>query len=181
MGGALALLIVSFFPEDMMNAFQMNLTGVVLTGAFSTGAKLLNESGLVAKLMKTGLVALLIGSTGCAVQLGTVVPEIHTGADGETIVACEVKGVTLAFGDGGICRNIEGGHVSQAFAGLFTSTIGLAMSAVAGIFGGIGAIGSGMAAQPIPQPVAAAPHPPAIIEESAPNPFIEETPADWFN
>lgn len=166
-GGALALLIVSFIPEGWMNAFQQNLSGVVLTGAFSTAAKLLHESGLMGRLLKLGMVlSVMVVLTGCAFSVGTVDPEITTGADGETIVACEMKGVQFGVFDGGVCRNVEGGQVGDTFVELVTGTVTAVIRAIAG---GIAGFGGGIQAAAADTPVPSAPERgiPAITSEPA--------------
>jgi len=148
-GGALALFIISFIPQGeagVINAFQANLGSIILTGFFSTVSKKLHEKGFLPDIGKVGIVVLLAGSIGCAGQVGLVRPTIHTGADGATVVACEVRGISFAFGDADICRNIEGGTVSQFFADMFLGTVRLVSAGVAGFFSGLGGAGAGMQA-----------------------------------
>ena len=168
-GGALALLIVSMFPESWeLDAFQMNLFGVVLTGTFSTMAKVFHEAGGLSRIIGSiGLVSLLsLSLVGCAGSLGRSTPEFKTGGDGETIVACETVGVQWAFGSASVCRNIEGGHVGRDFANIVTGSLGMAMRALGGVFTGFGSVGTVLsAASPEPVVVAAEVEAPAIVYE----------------
>ena len=179
-GGALALLIVSFVPEGWMDAFQMNLSGVVLTGAFSTAAKMLNQSGLVSKVLKLGLVAALMGTVGCAGVIGHVEPEIHTGADGETVVACSISGVAWSGGDADICRNLESGHVGRDFVNMVLGIFRITGAAVGGFFGGLGGAGNGVVAavNAVPDLPGEEATIPAIVPEA---PAEAEGSGDWFN
>tara|TARA_Y100000310_G_scaffold334667_1_gene414933 strand:- start:1019 stop:1537 length:519 start_codon:yes stop_codon:yes gene_type:complete len=145
-GAALALLVVSFLPDGWVDAFQSNLLSVVLTGGFSTAAKLLDAKGLLPGIAKSGLVLIMAGTiSGCALTVGTVDPEEFTGVQGETIIACEIKGFSLAVGDGGTCRTVEGGNVSQGFVGMVTGLVESVGRILSGVFGGIGSAFSGMA------------------------------------
>lgn len=148
----------------------------VLTGVGGAIVKTWNENGLTKKLLgKVGLAVVLIPFLGgCAVQLGTSTPESFTGPMGETIIACDVRGVSIAIGDGGVCQNVEGGHVSQMFSALWQGTVGTAVNLVGGFFGR-----PGVAA---PVPVAPHDHPPAIVVEppvgaQPPHPAVP----DWFS
>jgi len=185
-GGALALLLVSFVPESWgLDAFQMNLSGVVLTGTFSTVAKMLHEAGGLAKILRLSLVLGLFLPLGCAVQMGKVDPKIHTGADGETIVACTVTGVSVAWGDASVCRNTEGGHVSEAFAGMWTTTVDTIRTIVAAVFvpfGAVGAVGQQIAAAPAPVFPEVPDTPPAFIHEpEEPTDSSGASVPDWFS
>lgn len=177
-GGALALLIVSFVPDGWMDAFQMNLSGVVLTGAFSTIAKLAAESGGIKKLLKLGLVAGLIGTLGCAGVVGRVDPEIHTGADGETIVACSVTGIAWSGGDADICRNLESGHVGRDFVNMILGIFRITGAAVGGFFGGLGGAGNGVVAavNSVPDLPGEESTIPAIVPDEPEAPAVP----DWF-
>lgn len=154
----------------------------VLTGILGSLAKVWNENGLTKKLLaKAGLAALLLPLLGgCAIQLGTSTPEAFTGPMGETIIACEVRGVSVALGDGGVCQNIEGGHVSSAFSALWQGTVGSALNLVGAFLG----------RPPVAAPVAVPPHdhPPAIVAPAAPAPSSASSSAggptvevpDWY-
>ncbi len=141
-GGALALLIVSFLPDAWIDPFQSNLISVVLTATFSTAAKLLQQKGILGILGKAGLVVLVTTSMGCAVFAGSSKPYEFTGVQGETIVACEIKGIALTFGDADICRNVEGGHISEPFAGVLSGLFDAVLRIIGGIFTGIGGVGA---------------------------------------
>ncbi len=100
------------------------------------GGKLLKKLGLGA------LVVLLSTSVGCAVFAGSSKPELFEGVNGETIVACEIKGIAFTFGDADICRNVEGGHISEPFAGVLSGLFETVLRVVGGIFTGIGGVGA---------------------------------------
>lgn len=184
-GGALALLIVSFTPEGWMDAFQMNLSGVVLTGFFSTIAKVASERGLLGGVAKSGLVLLLAGTMGCAGVVGRVEPTIHTGADGETVVACSVTGIAWSGGDADICRNLESGHVGRDFVNMILGIFRITGAAVGGFFGGLGGAGQGVVAAvnavpPLPEETATQP---AVVYQANPTSTEDggDAPsADWF-
>ena len=166
-GGLLLILV------NRLEGFESWEQNALMYGGMAIGSAVLKwlstsspiRDGLLKKIGILSIVAAVFTS-GCAVQLGSVKPHFETGPNGNTIVACEVKGVSLALGDGGICRNVEGGHVSQFFSSMFTSTVSLALGVVGSIFGGIGGIGAAMTAQPIPAAPTPDDHPPAIIEEA---------------
>lgn len=171
-GGALALLLISFAPEHWMNAFQQNLAGIVLTALFSTIAKELHKRGILGDVVRNSIVLIaVLGLGGCAGQLGKVEPNFHTGADGETIVACSVAGVTWSFGDADVCRNVEGGRVSKTFSDMVLGVIRTAGAAVAGIFSGFGQVGTAMSAAIAPIP--------SETSEPAPRPPTDTTLPDW--
>ncbi len=181
-GGALALFIVSLLPDAWLDPFQMNLLGVILTGAFSTIAKILHARGLLGELTRSGLVLALLISIGCAGQVGTITPEFRTGADGETIVACTIKGVSISWGDSDICRNVEGGHVGRDFVGMFLGVVQIAVSAVGGIFSGLGGVGASMQAVAVAPPPALPPAeatPPTITGGEPASPGTAD--AGWFD
>lgn len=140
-GGALALLIVSYLPEGFADPFQTNLLSVVLTAVFSTAAKALREVDVLRKMGIGGLVVVLL-SSGCALTMGEIEPREFTGVQGETIVACEIRGVSLAVGDGGTCATVEGGQVSAGFVDVVLGLVESAGRIVGGIFTGIGGIGA---------------------------------------
>lgn len=176
---ALSAIVIGKFGSvaGLDDPFYQAMGLAVLTGALGTLAKIWHENGLTKKLLaKAGLAALLLPLLGgCAVQLGTSTPESFTGPMGETIIACDVRGVSIAIGDGGVCQNVEGGHVSSAFSALWQGTVGAAVNLVGGFFGRPGI------AQ-VPVPVAPHDHPPAIVVEppaasSAPRTDVP----DWFS
>ena len=134
--------------------------GVVVVG--SGFLKWASSKGLGDRILKKlGLVGLvLVMLSGCGISVGHVVPHEFTGANGQTIIACTVTGVQLGIGDGGVCRNVEGGHVSKSFADLFTGTLEAAGRIIGGVFMGLGSAGAAIApAAPAadPAPVADAP------------------------
>jgi len=139
-GASLALLIVSFLPEGSISPFQATLMGTVLTGGFSQIAKLASDGGF-ARMLKTfgvGSIVLLMCS-GCAFNLGVVTPHEYLGANGETIIACELKGVQFGLFDGGVCQNVEGGQVGNTFVELTTGlveAVGRILGALLSPFGG---------------------------------------------
>lgn len=162
-GGALALLIVSYLPEGVADAFQSNMLSVVLTGAFSTVAKMAGggtATALIKKVLKLGLVAGLMGTMGCAMSIGQVTPEEFTGANGETIIACDLKGIQFGVFDGGVCRNVEGGQVGETFVDLFTGAVEAVGRILGGILTGFASAGSALGAPQAAVP-AAAPEQPA--------------------
>lgn len=170
--GAGAALAVSFIPEGWLDPFQISLSSIVLTGVFKEATKqaLLRgwlapdpgdrESGLGSGISKVGLVLLLGLALGCAGGIGHQKPHFHTGADGETVMTCEQTGVFWAFGDASQCGSQRGGTASTSARDMLLGTVRLATQAVAGFFGGVGAMGAGMGAavaQPTPEEFTAPP------------------------
>lgn len=91
-------------------------------------------------LSKLGLGALvLLMLSGCTGVIGTLDPEEYEGSNGETIVACRIAGFSWAFGAGGTCGTVVGGHVSDVFAGLVTGTLDAAARMAGGFLTGAGA------------------------------------------
>lgn len=143
--------------------------------ASTYGPKLLARYGFTLSLF------LLL--SGCAIQLGRSTPHEFTGANGETIIACDVQGISVALGDADICRNVEGGHVGRDFVDMTLGVVKAAGSIVAGFFTGLGGAGQGMqaAVNSGPPPVTGgyveepAP-PPAVAPEATPNPFLSTFP-----
>ncbi len=134
---ALALLVISFAPAGMLDPFQAATAASVLTGVFSMIAKVLRDRGILPEVAKSALVLILAGGLGgCALTLGTIEPQEFTAAQGETVIACEIKGLSLAFGDGGTCATVEGGKISQAAADLLGGVFNGVRGILAGIFGG---------------------------------------------
>lgn len=99
---------------------------------------------LISRWLPVAFLSLAVMIQGCAVQLGRSTPHEFTSITGETLVACEIVGISLAFGDADICRNAEGGHVSKTFADMTLGVIKVVGSAVAGFFSGLGGAGQGM-------------------------------------
>lgn len=116
--------------------------------------------------------------SGCAIQLGTADPKEFRGAFGETIVACEIKGISIAVGDADICRNVEGGRVSQTFADMTLGVVRIVGQAVAGFFSGLGGAGAGMRdaleASPSSPPASSPPTLTAPVESSASVPIDDD-------
>ena len=171
--GQLASLLVSFMSigseaGDMLTPWQATALVGVLTAGFGGAAKLWHEAGMTGRLLRKaglGMIAVVLVVSGCGIQLGKVTPHDFSGSapGGEVVIACEVTGVSIAIGDAGVCQNVEGGHVSQAFSALFGNTVGAALNLVGAFFG----------RAPVAQPAAVvAPHdhPPAIVVEPAPAP-----------
>lgn len=117
-------------------------------------AKFWHENRITARLLgflppappapPAAIAFLAVFLSGCAIQLGTADPKEFRGAFGETIVACEIKGISIAIGDADICRNVEGGKVSQTFADMTLGVFRIVGQAVAGFFSGLGGAGAGM-------------------------------------
>ncbi len=101
-------------------------------------------AGRVAKrVLHLSLVAVLF--SGCAMTIGTSIPpQFQSALVSEVGIACDLKGVQFTIGDADICRNIEGGHISEGFAGVITSTVDAAVRVVAGIFTGLGGVGAAL-------------------------------------
>jgi hypothetical protein len=119
--------------------------GVVVWLASAIG-KFWSEHDLSTKLLKRiGLGALLVlmtTSTGCAGFAGVSTPHAFEGINGETIVACDIKGVGFSFGSADICRNIEGGHISEFFKDMTLGVVREASRVVGGVLTGIGGLGT---------------------------------------
>jgi hypothetical protein len=147
--GALALYIVGKLPESLVaDPTEHTLAGIVLTGAFSQVAKLLDDQGIFKRIpgVKTISIVLLMSLvlSGCTFHAGVNEPVAWTGADGETILSCETKGLSFSIGGGAVCREtMEGDHLSKGFTNM-----------VVAIFNGIGrvtgAIFGGFSAPPTP-------------------------------
>lgn len=149
--GALAVFVISYVPPDFMDSMQQNFGSIVLTAIFKEIAAQLTARGLLKDTTQVVVALLCLLPLGCAVQLGEIHPNFHTGADGETVVACDVKGASFSFGDADICRNVEGGHVSRTFSDLALGLVRTAGSIVAGFFSGLGGAGVGMQAALAPE------------------------------
>lgn len=146
---------------DSMEKTAIMGAGVVMIGA---AAKFWSERDIGGKLLaKVGLGSLvLLVLTGCGISLGQVKPEQFEGSNGETIIACEMRGIQIGVGDGGVCQNAEGGHVSSIFSQMFIGTVeaaGRVLGALLSPFGAIGAAGEALRA-PAPPPAIVAPEEP---------------------
>ena len=140
-GGILFVILGRIDGLTSMEQTAIMGAGMVVMSAF---AKMWSENGMTARVISKlglGLLTLFVVS-GCAINLGRVTPELFEGQNGETIIACTTEGVQIALGDGGVCRNIEGGHVSETFADLFTGTIEAAGRVIGGVFTGLGSAGA---------------------------------------
>ena len=144
-GGALALLIVSFVPEGVLDAFQTNLMGIVLTGGFSSLTKALSGGGF-GKLLKAIGIGSIVLTMGCGVSLGRVTPMDFSGPDGETIISCELTGFHLGVFDGGVCRNVEGGQVGETFVDLTTGLVEAAGKILGALLSPFGAASANLTA-----------------------------------
>ncbi len=149
--GAAAVLIMSYVPSELANPMQQNFWSILLTAFFKEVAAQLTARGFLKNTTPMAMVLICLLPLGCAVQLGQVHPNFYTGADGETVVACDVKGVSLSFGDADICRNVEGGHVSRTFADMTLGLVRAAGAIVAGFFTGLGGAGAGVQAALAPE------------------------------
>ncbi len=144
---SLAVLLISFFPEGSLSLMQVGSMTAIMTAVFSSIAKWMNENGIAGRVAKSILHLSLVAAlfSGCAMQIGTSTPHQFASANAsEVIIACDLKGIQLTFGDADICRNIEGGHISEGFAGVITSTVDAAVRVVAGIFTGLGSVGAAL-------------------------------------
>ena len=120
------------------------LVGMMALGSW--GAKVWNQNQITAKLLKKiGLSALIVSMlSGCALNIGQVTPDEYTGVNGETIIACELKGIQFGVFDGGVCRNVEGGQVGRTFVDLFTGAVEAVGRILGGILTGFSAAGSAL-------------------------------------
>lgn len=128
-------------------------------------------TGRIKRAIEGGAAALLLLSlVGCGISLGRVTPASYTGINGETIIACEVVGIQLGIGDGGVCQNVEGGELSDAPVRLVES-----VGRIAGaIFTPFGALGAALSAPPPPAPAPVRDVPGIVIEPSPPAPEASE-------
>lgn len=170
-GGAVtafaALLVAKFGASfGITEVWEQSAALAILVGLLGGLAKFWHENGITQILLDrlrggtppAAGAAILAGFllSGCAIQLGTANPKEFSGAFGETIVACEIRGISIAMGDADICRNVEGGHVSKTFADMVLGTIRTAVAGVAGLFSGFGQAGTAMQAALAPVPEATA-------------------------
>ena len=162
-GGISGLLFVVLSRIESLDSVEK--TALMAFGITAGGAiaKAWNEHRLTGKLLaKIGLGGIVLTLfTGCAWSVGDVQPMSFEGRNGETIIACRVQGIQVAVGDGGLCRNAEGGHVSQVFSGLFTGTVEAAGRIVGALLSPFGALGAAGDALRAPAAVPVSPPPPA--------------------
>lgn len=180
MGGFGIVWLVLNRVDGLTSAEQTVALGVGMAG-LSALAKFWSENGiskrLLGKIGLTGMALLLF--TGCGISLGQVTPSKFEGSNGETIIACEMRGIQIGIGDGGVCQNAEGGHVSNTFAVLFTGTIeavGRILGAVLSPFGAAGAALQSAPAVTLPPPPAR--DVPGIVQ--APSVDAEPAPVTSF-
>jgi len=153
--------------EKMVLMGGLTVLGSSVLKAWSSFGMTQRISKLIDKAAPLALVCAFLLS-GCAIQLGRATPQEFEGKYGETIIACEVVGISMAFGDADICRNTEGGHISEFFKDMVLGITDAAIRIVGGVFTGVGGIGAAIQAQPAvaaPAPAAVAPEP--VSEESA--------------
>lgn len=176
---AFASLVVAKFGETVgiTEVWEQGAALSVLVGVFAGIAKFWHENRITSRILNrlgpaapVAVAALLL--SGCAIQLGTANPKEFNGAFGETIVACEIKGISLAIGDADICRNVEGGHVGRDFVDMTLGVVRMLGQAVAGLFTGLGGAGQGMAAA-LAAPEA--PAAPAAVDSPVPG-IVEDVP-----
>jgi len=151
--GAFGVVWLALNRMDGLSTAEQTVALGVGMAVLSGIAKVWSENSLTQKLLaKVGLASLvLLVLTGCGVSLGHVTPHEFEGENGQTIIACEMRGIQLGVGDGGVCQNAEGGHVSDVFAGMWTATVDTVRTIVAAIFvpfSAIGAAGQSIAAAP---------------------------------
>ena len=170
MGGFGVVWLILNRMDGLSSAEQTVALGVGMA-LLSGAAKIWNEYGLTGKLLKKvglgALVALLL--TGCGVSIGKVTPHEFEGENGQTIIACEMTGVQFGAGDGGVCQNAEGGHVSDVFAWMVTGIVDSAGRILGAVLSPLSALGSAgdslRGPPPTPQPG------PYRVEEPAPEPI----------
>jgi len=149
-----------------------SLLAGTLIGILGGAYKWLHESGIedaltgrIKRAISGGAAALLLLSlVGCGISLGRVTPASYTGINGETIIACEIVGIQLGIGDGGVCQNVEGGELSDAPVRLVE-----AAGRIAGaLFTPFGAVGAALSAPPPPPPAPVREVPGVVIEPQEP-------------
>lgn len=172
--GALALVLQALVDRGTLSIQDAFVALAFLTPVLTTVWKLWDGLDGMARLKallnrKLPLAILLLPFLGgCAIQLGTMEPKQFSTLDGGTLIACDTKGITLAFGDADLCSNsARGGHVSKTFSAMTLGVVRTVGAAVAGFFGGAG---DGMARaleadRPVEVPV-----PPAAAPVEAPSP-----------
>lgn len=142
LAAAIQLLVMQFDGGDDI---QKALLSSAIMGAIGMFVKAWHENGVTSRILNRILPAslvVLLGLSGCAGTVGVMTPTSFTGVHGETIVAYEIKGVSGAFGDGGVGQAVEGGHISSIFSNMVTGTFEATARVVGGLFTGIGAAGS---------------------------------------
>lgn len=143
--GGLALILQAFVDMGKIDIHQAFLALAILTPIATTLWKLWDGLDGMARLKallnrKLPLAILLLPFLGgCAVQIGTMEPKQFSTLGGGTLIACDTKGITLAFGDADLCSNsARGGHVSKTFSQMTLGVVRTVGAAVAGFFGGAG-------------------------------------------
>lgn len=132
------------------------------------------------KKFPIALLLLPLLGVGCAVQIGTMEPKQFTTLGGGTLIACDTRGILLAFGDADLCSNsARGGHVSKTFSAMTLGVVRTVGAAIAGFFGGAGqGMAQAMQADAVEAPAAPAPAPLEFDSGSTPlaNPFTAPDP-----
>lgn len=178
--GGLAMLLQAMVDAGKMDIQHAFLALAILTPILTTAWKTWDQLGFTARLrgwldskgFKAApiVAAMLIPiAGGCAVQLGTMEPKQFSTLGGGTLIACETKGILLAFGDADLCSNsARGGHVSRTFSDMTLGVVRTVGAAIAGFFGGAGqGMAQALESQPDPAPAVAAPSAPV-----APDPAV---------
>lgn len=190
--GGLALLLQALVDAGKIDIHGAFLALAILTPVLTTVWKLWDGlegmARLKALLNRVAPLAVALGLlSGCAMHIGTADPEQFSTLGGGTMIACETRGITIAFGDADVCSNsMRGGRVSQTFSDMTLGTMRVVGSAIAGFFGGAGAgMYQAMAATPAPAAVEA-PAVPTVSEPIEPdstgeletfgNPFVAPDP-----
>lgn len=153
-GGAIALALREIFQALVdRGAVDINdawLYSLLLTPVLTMAWKGWDDLGFTGRLKgwldsrgfkaAPAILALLIPlAGGCAIQLGTMEPKQFATLGGGTLIACDTKGILIAFGDADLCSNsARGGHVSKTFSDMTLGVVRTVGAAVAGFFGGAG-------------------------------------------
>lgn len=170
--GGLALILQALVDTGKMDINGAFLALAILTPVLTTVWKLWDGLDGMARLKAllnrvAPLVVALGLLSGCAVQLGTMEPKQFSTLGGGTLIACDVKGISIAVGDADLCSNsARGGKVSKTFSDMTLGVVRTAGAAVAGFFGGAG---QGMAQALQSEPVAPE-APPAVSVPDEPEP-----------
>lgn len=184
--GALALLLQALVERGTLGIEDAFVALAILTPLLTTAWKLWDGLEGMARLKAllnrvAPLVLCMALLSGCAIQVGTMEPKQFSTLGGGTLIACDTKGITLAFGDADLCSNsARGGHVSKTFSAMTLGVVRTVGTAVAGFFGGAGtgmarALEADALEAPVP-PVAEPSAPPALDSGVPANPFTAPDP-----